>query len=65
MVPWYGFRWFLRYVLMNVFVRIRYSQAFRFVPCLNWRNAAKALTNVSCTRSDASAGLRVIRMAAP
>ncbi len=41
------------------------QQAFRFVPCLNWRNAANALTKVSCTRSDASAGLRVIRIAAP
>jgi hypothetical protein len=30
----------------------------------NWWKAAKALTNVSCTRSSASAGLRVIRIAA-
>ena len=60
-VPWYGSRCFLRYVLMNVFVRMRYSQALRFVPCWNWRNAAYALTKVSCTRSCASAGLRVMR----
>ncbi len=49
---------------MNVFVRIRYNQALRLVPCSNCLNAANAFTNVSCTRSCASAGLRVIRNAA-
>src|SRR3954468_22721925 len=49
---------------MNVLVRIRYSHALRFVPGLNWWKAANALANVSCTRSSASAGLRVIRIAA-
>ncbi len=46
-------------------VRIRYSQALRLVPSLNERNAEYALTYVSCTRSSASAGLRVMRSAAP
>src|SRR5450631_2630321 len=49
---------------MYVFVRIRYSQALRFVPCLYWWNAANALANVSWTRSSASVGLRVVRSAA-
>ena len=49
---------------MNVLVRIRYSQALRFVPGLNWWKAEYALAKVSCTRSSASAGLRVIRIAA-
>ena len=49
---------------MNVLVRIRYSQALRFVPSWNWWKAANALTKVSWTRSSASAGLRVIRSAA-
>ena len=49
---------------MNVFVRMRYSQALRFVPSWNWWKAAKALTNVSWTRSSASEGLRVMRSAA-
>jgi len=43
---------------------MRYSQALRLVPSWNWWNAANALTKVSWTRSSASAGLRVIRMAA-
>src|SRR5690606_349263 len=59
-----GSRCFLRYVLMNVFVRIRYSHALRFVPGRYWWNAANAFANVSCTRSSASDGLRVIRSAA-
>src|SRR5215218_4947042 len=59
-----GSRCFLRYVLMYVFVRIRYSQALRFVPGRYWWNAAKALAKVSWTRSSASAGFRVIRSAA-
>src|SRR5665647_697307 len=49
---------------MYVFVRIRYSQALRLVPCLYWCKAANALVNVSWTRSSASAGLRVVRSAA-
>ena len=49
---------------MNVLVRIRYSQALRLVPGRNWWNDANALANVSWTRSSASAGLRVIRIAA-
>ena len=49
---------------MNVFVRMRYSQALRLVPSWNWWKAAKALTKVSWTRSSASAGLRVMRIAA-
>jgi hypothetical protein len=49
---------------MKVLVRMRYSQALRLVPSWNWWKAAKALTKVSCTRSSASAGLRVIRSAA-
>jgi hypothetical protein len=44
---------------------MRYSQAFRFVPARNVPNAEYALRNVSWTRSSASAGLRVIRRAAP
>src|ERR1700755_1474758 len=56
-----GCRCLRRYELMYVFVRIRYSQALRFVPSSNWWNAEYALRNVSCTRSSASAGLRVIR----
>jgi len=49
---------------MNVLVRIRNSHALRFVPGWNWWNDAYALANVSCTRSSASAGFRVIRSAA-
>ena len=49
---------------MKVLVRMRYSQALRLVPGLYWWNAENALANVYCTRSSASAGLRVIRMAA-
>ncbi len=49
---------------MNVFVRIRYSHAFRLVPARNWWKEEYAFANVSCTRSSASAGLRVIRIAA-
>src|SRR6266568_5102563 len=49
---------------MNVFASMRCNQAFRFVPGLNWWNAAYALTDVSWTRSSASVGLRVIRRAA-
>ncbi len=49
---------------MNVLVRIRYSQALRLVPGWNWWNAAYAFAKVSCTRSSASVGLRVIRIAA-
>ena len=49
---------------MKVLVRMRYSQALRLVPSWNWWKAANALTNVSWTRSSASAGLRVIRSAA-
>ena len=49
---------------MNVLVRMRYSHALRLVPSVNWWKAANALTNVSWTRSSASAGLRVIRIAA-
>ena len=49
---------------MNVLVRIRNSQALRFVPTWNWWKDAYALANVSCTRSSASAGLRVIRIPA-
>ena len=49
---------------MNVLVRIRYSHALRLVPGRNWWNDAYALANVSCTRSSASEGLRVIRSAA-
>jgi len=51
-------------ILIKVLVRIRYSQALRFVPGRNWWKAAKALADVSCTRSSASAGLWVIRSAA-
>ena len=49
---------------MKLLVRIRYSQALRLVPSGNWWKAANALTKVSWTRSSASAGLRVIRIAA-
>src|SRR6266571_4316094 len=49
---------------MNVFASMRCNQAFRFVPGLNWWNAAYALTDVSWTRSSASVGLRVMRRAA-
>ncbi len=49
---------------MNVLVRILNSHAFRLVPGWNWSNDAYALANVSCTRSWASEGLRVIRIAA-
>src|SRR3954447_26048509 len=49
---------------MKVFVRMRYSQALRLVPSWNWWKAANALTKVSWTRSSASDGLRVMRMAA-
>ena len=59
-----GSRRRLRQVLMKALVRIRNSHAFRLVPCWNWRNDAYAFAKVSCTRSSASAGLRVIRTAA-
>src|SRR5215471_5129123 len=49
---------------MNVLVRMRDSQAFRFVPGSNCPKEAYALANVSCTRSSASAVLRVMRSAA-
>ena len=49
---------------MKVLVRIRYSQALRFVPAVYWWKAANALAKVSWTRSSASVGLRVIRSAA-
>ena len=49
---------------MKVLVRMRYSHALRLVPGLNWWKDEYALANVSCTRSSASAGLRVIRIAA-
>src|SRR5580700_8838723 len=49
---------------MNVVVRIRFSQARRFVPGVNWPNAAYALADVSWTRSSASVGFLVIRSAA-
>ena len=39
---------------------IRYSQPPRFVPGWNRPAAANAFANVSCTRSSASAALRVI-----
>ncbi len=45
-------------------VRMRYSHALRFVPSRNWWKDAYALAYVSCTRSSASAGLRVMRSAA-
>src|SRR5690348_7924101 len=48
---------------MNVFARMRCSQALRLVPGRNWWNAAYALTDVSWTRSSASVGLRVMRRA--
>ena len=59
-----GSRCRLRYELMNVLVRIRNSQALRLVPTWNWWKDAYAFAKVSCTRSSASAGLRVIRIAA-
>jgi hypothetical protein len=40
---------------MKVLVRMRYSQALRFVPGSNCPKAAYALVNVSWTRSSASA----------
>ena len=49
---------------MYALVRMRYSHAFRFVPCVKVDHDANAFTKVSCTRSAASWGLRVIRMAA-
>src|SRR5690242_20076634 len=49
---------------MKVLVRIRYSHAFRLVPGVNWWNELYALAKVSWTRSSASDGLRVIRIAA-
>src|SRR4051812_27081645 len=49
---------------MKVLVRIRYSHALRLVPSRNWWKDAYALAYVSCTRSSASAGLRVMRSAA-
>ena len=49
---------------MKVFVRIRYSHAFRLVPGVNWWNELYAFAKVSWTRSSASDGLRVIRIAA-
>ena len=49
---------------MKVLVRIRYSHALRLVPGRNWWNDENALAKVSWTRSSASAGLRVIRIAA-
>ena len=59
-----GSRLRLRYTLMNVVVRMRFSHARRLVPVWNWWKAAYALADVSCTRSSASVGLRVIRRAA-
>src|SRR5260370_695816 len=49
---------------MKVLVRVRNSHAFRLVPCWNWWNDAYAFAKVSCTRSSASDGFRVIRTAA-
>ena len=49
---------------MKVFVRMRYSHALRLVPGWNWWNEAYAFAKVSWTRSSASCGLRVIRIAA-
>ena len=43
---------------------MRYIQALRLVPGVNEANEEYALSTVSCTRSSASAGLRVIRRAA-
>src|SRR5215212_456995 len=48
---------------MKLFVRIRYSHALRFVPSWKPANPRYARRTVSCTRSSASAGLRVIRSA--
>src|SRR5215218_1377503 len=56
--------WGSRCVLRYVLVRMRYSQALRFVPGRYWWKAANAFAKVSCTRSSASAGFRVIRSAA-
>src|ERR671930_2270201 len=50
---------------MNVFVRIRYSQAFRLVPSVKPANPRKARRYVSCSRSSASDGFLVSRSAAP
>src|SRR5437764_15268813 len=49
---------------MNVFVRILYSHALRFVPSRNPPKPRYARRYVSWTRSSASAGLRVMRSAA-
>src|SRR5438132_5445141 len=49
---------------MNVFVRILYSHALRFVPSRKPSKPRYARRYVSCTRSSASDGLRVIRNAA-
>src|SRR5690606_14696537 len=43
---------------------MRYIHALRLVPGRYWWNAANALAYVSCTRSSASVGLRVVRRAA-
>ena len=51
-------RW-RRYELKNVFLRIRNSQAFKFVPGVNWCSARSARAYVSCTRSSASVSLPV------
>ncbi len=59
-----GSRCFFRYELMKVLVRMRYSHALRLVPSRNWWKEANALAKVSCSRSSASAGLRVMRSAA-
>jgi hypothetical protein len=48
---------------MKVFVMIRYSHALTFVPGSKLRYPAQALAIVSCTRSSASSGARVIRTA--
>jgi hypothetical protein len=48
---------------MKLFVRMRYSHALRFVPSWNPPNPRNARSTVSCTRSSASVGLRVIRNA--
>src|ERR1019366_5647662 len=49
---------------MKVLVRILYSQALRLVPSSKRPKARYAFKKVSCTRSSASAGLRVMRSAA-
>src|SRR5205807_450912 len=54
---------FLRYLLMNVFVRILKSQALMLVPFSNESKNRNAFRYVSWTRSSASLGLRVRRRA--